>query len=666
MSENREEILADFQACTGIEDVAEAIYVLDETNWDLVRAVNKVMPQDTQSFQSIQGNNVDMAPEVIEIPSSPIESAAESVSAHATTPAMVRSMPILDTQYAHMNSQPSTSSVHSNTNGSKIIKFNISYCDRIIPIEVPDTGTVADIKKKLNKEIKVAPCRQLLSGWARLPQYANTPLVELSLPAFNSLQLTVTNVTGLAQDDEITDRLRGNYILKIRDENADKNYTLNYPGTKTILDVKVDLHSLTNIQVRNQMWSGWPPNIDDQTVLALSGINYPEHDLILRQATSSMGNRSETRPKNDVVVVPDSDEEEFEDASESFNVEDDCFMDNVASKRPEPLIPKVVEDEIVGSIHFSEQFTNRYGPVHPTFYQGTLDDALREACNKPARDRKLLAIYVHHDASVLSNVFCTQLLGFESVMQLLEANFVLWGWDVTYETNRTMLHTSLGNSLGPGAAANVKTIPADRLPAIFIIMKIRSSTEIYNIVYGNVGVNELLSSLIEAVEVFTQHQRVEIREEEERAEREFVKWEQDMAYNESLEADRAKEEAKRAQEEAEIMERTRIENEIQMIKERKEAERREVGARLPVEPPVGTPNITKIRFRSPAGQLERRFTADTPLQTLLDYCVVQGYPPAEYKIISSWPRRDLTSLDVNKTLEELKLCPQETVILEER
>lgn len=73
---------------------------------------------------------------------------------------------------------------------------------------------------------------------------------------------------------EITDRLRGNYILKIRDENADKNYTLNYPGTKTILDVKVDLHSLTNIQVRNQMWSGWPPNIDDQTVLALSGIKY--------------------------------------------------------------------------------------------------------------------------------------------------------------------------------------------------------------------------------------------------------------------------------------------------------------------------------------------------------------------------------------------------------
>jgi hypothetical protein len=55
---------------------------------------------------------------------------------------------------------------------------------------------------------------------------------------------------------------------------------------------------------------------------------------------------------------------------------------------------------------------------------------------------------------------------------------------------------------------------------------------------GNVGVNELLSSLIEAVEVFTEHQRVEIVEEKERAERELVKWEQDEAYRESLEADR--------------------------------------------------------------------------------------------------------------------------------
>lgn len=44
--------------------------------------------------------------------------------------------------------------------------------------------------------------------------------------------------------------------------------------------------------------------------------------------------------------------------------------------------------------------------------------------------------------------------------------------------------------------------------------------------------------LVDAVGVWSEHQRVEVRDEEERAARELVKWEQDQAYRESLEADR--------------------------------------------------------------------------------------------------------------------------------
>nr|CAH7718762.1 unnamed protein product [Callosobruchus chinensis] len=77
--------------------------------------------------------------------------------------------------------------------------------------------------------------------------------------------------------------------------------------------------------------------------------------------------------------------------------------------------------------------------------------------------------------------------------------------------------------------------------------------------------------------------------------------------------------------------------------------------------------ITKIKFRFPKGEfIERRFEANTPLKVLLDFLVVQGYPAEEFKVISSWPRRDLTALDKNQTLKDLNLCPQETVILEER
>lgn len=49
--------------------------------------------------------------------------------------------------------------------------------------------------------------------------------------------------------------------------------------------------------------------------------------------------------------------------------------------------------------------------------------------------RKLLAVYLHHDGSILSNVFCSQILCSESVVNYLSSNFITWAWDMTHETN---------------------------------------------------------------------------------------------------------------------------------------------------------------------------------------------------------------------------------------
>lgn len=98
--------------------------------------------------------------------------------------------------------------------------------------------------------------------------------------------------------------------------------------------------------------------------------------------------------------------------------------------------------------------------------------------------RKILAIYLHHDSSVLTNVFCTQLLGYESVMQMFETNFILWGWDLTFESNRARLQTYVNNALGATAAMSLRNIPVDRLPALVLIMRIRSSTDIFSVIHG--------------------------------------------------------------------------------------------------------------------------------------------------------------------------------------
>lgn len=103
---------------------------------------------------------------------------------------------------------------------------------------------------------------------------------------------------------------------------------------------------------------------------------------------------------------------------------------------------------------------------------------------------------------------------------------------------------------------------------------------------------------------------------------------------------RAKEYAKYMQEELEKKRQEQEENE----KARKEAHRQAVESSLPPEPQQGAGvGVLKVKVRLPAGKfLERRFQPDTPLQTLLNFLIVEGYPTEEYKLLSSWPRRDVS------------------------
>ncbi|XP_067002925.1 FAS-associated factor 1 [Anabrus simplex] len=666
MSVNKEEVLADFQACTGIEDVGEAILHLEATDWDLLMAINRVMPQETQTLPSEMDSDIEMIEEIKQVPSNPMQSSPDitvvSCVGGGSYPVPFQ-LPVSIS--ADVIPLPSTSQGRE----ARILQFHVHFRDRIIELEIPDTGTVGDLRTLLFAQVGIAPCQQKLQGWRQCPKSDSTTLASLNLPKENILFLLVPDFEDghlSTEESKIAERLSQTYTLNVRDETNKKTYSLKFLGSKTVLEVKTDVYTLTDIPVRHQIWGGWPQLDSDKTTLACSGINHPVHELSVRRVPSSLHKEN----KKVIVDLIDSDNssvEEFEDASETFTVEDDIFVD-VETKKMQPLIPDNVEDETAGCIHFADQFTNRYGECHPEFFPGSLEDAVKEACMKPAKDRRLLAIYLHHDASVLTNVFCTQLLGFESVLQCLNNSFVVWGWDLTHESNKLKFLVSVNKVLGSVAAMTIRNIEVERLPALLIIMRMRSTTEIYTVVHGNLGVSELLTSLIQAVDVFSEQQRLEIREEEERAARELVKREQDAAYQQSLEADRAKEEAKRNQELIENQEKQLEEIKRQEEELIREAIRLQAESQLPEEPAEGAGDgIAKIRFRLPKGEyIVRRFEAEAPLQQLFNFLVVKGYPPDEYKVISSWPRRDLTALDPKTTLMALNLYPQETVILEER
>ncbi|CAF4309231.1 unnamed protein product, partial [Rotaria magnacalcarata] len=49
---------------------------------------------------------------------------------------------------------------------------------------------------------------------------------------------------------------------------------------------------------------------------------------------------------------------------------------------------------------------------------------------------------------------------------------------------------------------------------------------------------------------------------------------------------------------------------------------------------------------------------------LFDYLTTHGRMLGEYKLLTTYPKRDLASLNASDTFEQLKLYPQEQLILE--
>ncbi|XP_039759697.1 FAS-associated factor 1 [Pararge aegeria] len=639
MAENREEILANFQGITNIEDVAEAIFHLEETNWDLLSAINRVMPQDSSSSASQLNNDthdVEMIDDDI------------SVITPKTHP-----------PDREDSNQASTSSPRNNS--LDLVELQVHCNNKIYEMKMSGSATVSDLKKRLEMVCGVPVCRQHISGLGGSRATSSAILSSLGLARNAVLRLKAAD--RLMADDEVAERLTTTYVLRVKHD--EREYTLKYPGTKTVQEVKNDLYSLTDIPVRHQVWTGWPAvtGLDD-TVLAMVGLDLPQHDLTVKRSPSK-----QREFKRIIVESSDSDNSSVEEVEDADNFQaEDMFVD-VPSERLQPLMSDHVDDEALGCIEFAQRFRSRYGPNTPSFFEGTLQDAIKESCLKPARERKLLGVYLHHEQSVLSNVFCAQLLGCETVLQTLSANFVLYGWDLTDSHNNNLLLTSITSSLGPVASMTIRSIPVERLPALIIIMRVRSNTEIYSVINGNVGVSELVGGLVEALERFASQKEEDARMERERDARQRVKREQDEAYQMSLEADRAKEEVKKQQELERNQELERAESERQMEEAKKEELRAGAEARVPAEPADGADDVARVRIRLPPpehGSLERRFHAQDTLAALLDYLASKGYPKENYKVIASWPRRDLTMESPSSTLKALKLFPQETVMLEER
>ncbi|XP_043645674.1 FAS-associated factor 1 isoform X2 [Drosophila teissieri] len=690
MSENKQETLASFQSITGIDDVGEAFSHLEAADWNLVEALSRVIPHEDAPMAS---------PHPIQVPEPPARNPVESTNGFrppgydempGTSNASGFFAAALQNQNQNLNlNQPHiqqrfptqlTSSINldpasSQNNNQNVITFNIHFNQQLYQIRLPSEATVEQLKRKIFDETSVPVCRQAIRGWpptkASEAQQLGTRICNLDLAPENELILVDLTDDGFmdTEQDEVTQRVDKNFTIFIQFE-SDTPLTLSMPGRTTVQEVKMNVCDIKSIPVRHQEWTGWPNGCDNDTTLAQSGIGLSHRFAVRSTERAAQTNSNQNNAFDVVTVDSESSADEFEDATDFHNAE--YIFTDLPPAQPlnRHLIPNNTDDETSGSTQFVENYKARYGEPCPEFFVGSLESAKQLACLRPAKERKLLAIYLHHGKSILINVFCDQLMRHDSIIQTFKEKFVLFGWDMTYESNKDMFLSSLTACISSNASLTARNIKLDKLPAIMLVGKSRqlgSNCEVLSVIHGNIGLDDLLTRLIETCEMFEEQLQVEIRQEDERAARDQVKAEQDMAYQETLQADMAKDAAKRQKEAAQLAERKRIESERAEEDARRESIRLVAQQSLPQEPSEQETGTSKIRVRKPTGDfLERRFFTNNNLQDLLNFVTANGFLIEEYKLISSWPRRDLTAIESSQTLESLKLYPQETVILEER
>ncbi|KAK2724852.1 FAS-associated factor 1-like [Artemia franciscana] len=649
---SREEILANFQACSGIEDIGEAFMHLEETNWNLLEALQRVLPETSQNFVS---------PPVEVVNSPDVEFIEETPLLH----------PLPSAPYLPPRFFPADIGPDLNTPRALDIAVIGSY--KTFNFILSEEETLGKLKNLISIKAGIPGCQISLTGWPddNVPQSDSVKLRSLNLPQKTTLYMISPIEPVLPNTDEIAQRLSLNYRLIIHDDTNKKVHQIPFPGTKTILEVKQDTNHLTDIPVRCQDWKGWPPEATDDAALGVCGIDYPEHIL---HVTKNLGNRSrngEGSSYAEPIIVDTDEEEEFEDAND-FGVDEETYE---VRTRPahQSILPPDAVDSLPTAVLFSENFSARYGESHPMFYQGSLEEALKESLLVSAKNRKPLIVYVHSDKSILANVFCSQVLCSEAVVSYISSNFNIWGWDITHESNRQRLIDMIAEYFDSSTAHAIKLVDVERLPLLLVANKIRSTFDNISMIQGSVTLEEMMTTLMHVHEQFNWQQAADIEEERAREEREIIKREQEEAYNASLLADRAKEEAKKQELEEKLKvekeEKRKVEMEArqrQQSEQDKQRRQEEVSATLPSEPPPGA-DVTAIRFRLPDGkQVTRRFSSIGPLKTMFDFLFVQGFSTSEYKVLQTFPRRDLSGLDPTQSLKELGLSAQETLIIEER
>uniref|UniRef100_H2YK07 UAS domain-containing protein n=1 Tax=Ciona savignyi TaxID=51511 RepID=H2YK07_CIOSA len=483
---DKNEILANFQACTGNDDIAESMSILEQCEWNLHTAVNlSIGAQGTDHNEQRHGSasNITQPDDTM-------------LTFSCKLGGIVKDVSLLD------------------SNSVGLLK-QIASIELGIPVEETEfeRWPVESAVQDPSDETLLSALHLPHLNQMTIRTYSPLPLVSLATDSNDPLPVPCSAFP-------LSAGLTTVYKLSISNEDNQQVKIVEIEGSKSFKELKQEVASFTDISPRFQIWKGFPtansPN--EQSTLASLKLSTPIHNLSVASAPPA------PNPPKPPHIIPthtnggemedSSDEEDdmFVDATNNMDDDDFIFASSPANSRLNQLMPEKAVDDRSALQQFKSEFMSRY-EVGPDFVTAPLKEATTQAFGTEARNRKLLAIYIHHDQSIQANVFCSQLLCKEAVISYLSEHFVTWAWDVTSPFNKEKFLQECTQYLGSGVANTIKKVKKDNFPLLLVAHGRGRQCEVTAMIQANCDLNELMAKLVNAVEEGCERMVQDIKEE---------------------------------------------------------------------------------------------------------------------------------------------------------
>ncbi|MEQ2232609.1 hypothetical protein ILYODFUR_013204, partial [Ilyodon furcidens] len=202
-------------------------------------AINGVIPQENGILQSDFTSEASQAT-MYGPPShpEPVDAAARSAGPPPSSSSSSSSPPSSSTSaFCPINS----STRHIVERQPRMINFTVEYRQKSVELMLEESSTVGDIKGILQTELGIPASKMHLKGWKSGDVSDSTVLRSLHLPKNNTLYVLTPDIAPTAstsKNSALQDSLNQNFLLVINHREAQRDYSLNFPGSKTIQEVR--------------------------------------------------------------------------------------------------------------------------------------------------------------------------------------------------------------------------------------------------------------------------------------------------------------------------------------------------------------------------------------------------------------------------------------------